>query len=569
MSSHQLEIIMKLKDELSKRLTGIEGNLLRFSNRVKEMGTSLRAAGKMISQVGSTLALFGGIITGPLVLAFREADKYSGVVHNQLEKLKNLTATFQVQIATALVPIMEKLINILGSLFNAWNSLGPATQQMIIQGAALAGVLLTVGGGIAILVGKLISLGGIILTAAGCFGAFMAANLPLLLLVGSVLVLMQAMGELKNVGTHVCNAIQLALLSLVNGFETLKISIAKGLAFILGAAEKVLGWAAKAPGPWKKTFQSMAEGTDEVRKNLDSLANDGMANVVKNSQTMGRILTTGKGSLAEGFENVKDKVSGLWAKLKNPPPFNIKPITERLISLEEISRRVFQSMEQNLSDFFYNSFTEKTFKIQDFFRQMGQNILRIWTDLLAKMLSKWIQSMITMQSFGGGSSGSGFLGTLASIVGTIFGGPIGGAVGGIIGGVGGSMVNTGAQSIAGHSFTTAWSPYHTGGPILNRLVRAHNGLAIDEVPIIAKRGEYMLSERGVAAAGGVGNLNRINRGEPVNGGMTINVSFPITAVDTQTGAEFLHRHAQEIAGIVAEKIRKNSGLRSTITNYCN
>ena len=566
MSPHQLEIIMKLKDELSKRLTGIEGNLLRFGNRVKEMGASLRSAAKMIGQVGQTMVLFGGIITGPLVLAFREADKYSGAVHNQLEKLKNLTAAFQVQIATALIPLMEKFINTLGGLFNAWNSLGPATQQMIIQGVALTGVFLALGGGALILIRHLGNLFGIIQQAAGSFLVFVALNPVLAAIIGSVAILVVLMIKFKGVADVVLNGVELSLLTLLNGFEALKVGILKALALIQGGIEKVLTWLAKIPGPQQEMFKNMAAGAAGAREELDKLAEKGLGNIIKNSEKMGKILSGGQGSLAEGFDNVKDKVSGLWDKLKNPPPFNIKPIAERLKSLQEISDDIFKAMERGMSDLFYNSVMEKSFKLQNFFQQLGQSILRIWTDLMAQMVTNWLRTMTTMQSGSGGSSAMSWLGILGKAIG------IGAGIGGIVGGVGGSIVSTGGQSIAGHVAYNAWSPsasslaamgYHNGGPILDKLVRAHNGLAVGEVPIIAKRGEYVLSERGVAAAGGIGNLNRINRGEQSGGGSVVHNHFNIQAQD----AESFLRYKPQIIAVVTEAMKKNTSYTDTVRKY--
>ena len=63
-----------------------------------------------------------------------------------------------------------------------------------------------------------------------------------------------------------------------------------------------------------------------------------------------------------------------------------------------------------------------------------------------------------------------------------------------------AMVAAQVATIAGQSF-------HSGG-----LIRAHSGLAIDEVPIIAQTGEGILSRRGMSTLGGAGMLNRLNSG---------------------------------------------------------
>jgi hypothetical protein len=55
--------------------------------------------------------------------------------------------------------------------------------------------------------------------------------------------------------------------------------------------------------------------------------------------------------------------------------------------------------------------------------------------------------------------------------------------------------------------TIASTKFHSGG-----IIRAHNGLAVDEVPIIAQTGEGILSRRGMSALGGAGALNALNAG---------------------------------------------------------
>ncbi len=121
----------------------------------------------------------------------------------------------------------------------------------------------------------------------------------------------------------------------------------------------------------------------------------------------------------------------------------------------------------------------------------------------------------------------------------------------ITGGVGGTTTQT-------TQFGTTWSPsagsYHRGG-----LIRAHSGLAVDEVPIVAQRGEYILSRRGVAAAGGIEAVEKINRGE-VSSGMIFHpgaIQINIDAIDSKTGVEFLLKNSDAIAQAIANRMRVN------------
>ena len=54
--------------------------------------------------------------------------------------------------------------------------------------------------------------------------------------------------------------------------------------------------------------------------------------------------------------------------------------------------------------------------------------------------------------------------------------------------------------------------HHTGGMVLPFVARAHRGLAVDEVPIIAQTAEGILSRRGMRNLGGPAALNALNHG---------------------------------------------------------
>jgi hypothetical protein len=102
----------------------------------------------------------------------------------------------------------------------------------------------------------------------------------------------------------------------------------------------------------------------------------------------------------------------------------------------------------------------------------------------------------------------------------------------------------GGVSGMGLDFASGFGGMHKGG-----LIRAHSGLAVDEVPIIAQTGEGVLSRRGMAALGGAGMLNRLNGGGGVGGHQIhIEINYPTIRsnedIDTLT-EEISNRLARE------------------------
>jgi hypothetical protein len=84
--------------------------------------------------------------------------------------------------------------------------------------------------------------------------------------------------------------------------------------------------------------------------------------------------------------------------------------------------------------------------------------------------------------------------------------------------VAGIIAAAGAIQIA----TIASQKFHKGG-----MIRAHDGLAVDEVPIIAQTGEGILSRRGMSNLGGAGMLNRLNAGQEMSSASMIENTFNI------------------------------------------
>ena len=81
-TNRELEIIMKLRDEVTQRLVGIQGNFYKFANSCHQVGLTMRQVGHEISQVGTNFMIMGAAITGPLALAFKSAENYSLSFHN-------------------------------------------------------------------------------------------------------------------------------------------------------------------------------------------------------------------------------------------------------------------------------------------------------------------------------------------------------------------------------------------------------------------------------------------------------------------------------------------------------
>jgi len=175
-------------------------------------------------------------------------------------------------------------------------------------------------------------------------------------------------------------------------------------------------------------------------------------------------------------------------------------------------------MQNAFSQFFFKAFTGELRSVKEVFADFGRAILQMISNILAKLL------LIKMFTAMAGPSGQ------------IFG------------------VSVGAL-------------FHRGGMVRKHqggLIRAHDGLAPDEVPIIAQTGEGVLSRRGMNALGGSDNLRALNSGEGGSGGgVTINVNQVVQAWDAQD----VWRNRKMLSNAIAEDIYNNGKIRSVIRNY--
>jgi hypothetical protein len=99
--------------------------------------------------------------------------------------------------------------------------------------------------------------------------------------------------------------------------------------------------------------------------------------------------------------------------------------------------------------------------------------------------------------------------------------------------------------------------YHTGGQVLPFVPHAHRGLALDEVPIIALRGEGVLNRGAMQRIGGAQGLNALNAGARTGGGGVYNVTvYADGDLNSQAARRKIARDVNSaLQGLVLERRR--------------
>jgi len=508
MTNKELSVILKLVSEnFNKGVEAASRGINKFSKDIYKMSTGMKRIARDISQVGNTLTMFGAAITGPLALAFKNAEKYSIPVSNEIKRMTNAVLRFQSSLASSMIPVIHQFTNVLGALVDKWSALPKSTRDSIVQTALMAGALLTLGGIVLALGGRLLTLIGNVGQLTAKFIAFAAANpaTALLLVVGAVIALISYLYKLGDVVVPVLNTFELGAKVVAVAWGEAVAIMADGIANMLEKLPQVVEMIGKIPSPLGFVAKKMSQDKLQIVQDMRDVANGARKtndDIVRNIKFL---TSTGKGDLATGYEDIKKNIKDIWGILSNPPEVKIPDMIPAFNAMVQIATQTAQALQSSFSAMFFDAFTGQLKKAKDYFAEFGKQILQIMSTVLAKIF------LIKMF----GNIGMGSAGKLGQY-------------------------------------------FHSGG-----VIRAHSGLAVDEVPIIAQTGEGVLSRRGMSALGR-GNFDRLNRGDGMGGGgVVINIPVVVQAWD----ASDVQRNEKMLVGMVGKAISNNGQLRELIRRY--
>ena len=548
MSNKELSIILRLRDEASKRLQGVRGNLQRFANAWKKNWLAITAA-----------------ITAS-IMALRKAwemMELGAKVEQQKMAFENLASS----LGMSSEKIIKDLRKMSGETMSTAEIMGKASQAMIlgidptklskmmeISRASARAFGKDVGfmfESIAIGVGRqsklILDNLGIIVSAGAAYEkyakilgkstkeltelerkqAFLNATLEageriLNQIDTSTMTNLEKMQKLKagwhdfavKVGQalwHVLGFIQGFMNQIVSGFFKLleaANTVFQKLLVPLIKFYEVLG---KLPGSIGETYKQAAESIRELSIDIEAnkktfeLASAEGAKVAMEQYDLvfAKVKDTGENT-AKVLKNVADQVGE-----------TAKDAVKQFDAMEEFAKQSARNMQNAFSQFFFKAFTGELSNLKDIFADFSRAVLQMISNILAKLL---LIRMFTAMA----------------------------------GGAGGSILGVPLTQL-----------FHQGGMVRKHqggMIRAHNGLAPDEVPIIAQAGEGVLSRQGMRALGGSDNLRSLNRGESASGGVTININQVIQAWDAQD----VYRNRKLLTGAIADEITKNSAIRGVI-----
>jgi len=174
-------------DDLAKSSEGLTGVALdEWLNEVFGGPVELRARRGLISLIENNDLLQQSLENSNKT--FEDAggiqDAYAVVSdtnRHAIDELKNAFALLRLEVADALMPVLEQLIDWASRLIDWWNSLDEETRTLIIQMGALAGI-------IALVFGTVVAFVGTIMTAVAVLG-FLGVSLGFILAVSAAVII--------------------------------------------------------------------------------------------------------------------------------------------------------------------------------------------------------------------------------------------------------------------------------------------------------------------------------------------------------------------------------------------
>jgi len=304
----EFKILVSGSEEIKKSFSNLAAGLEEFEKATKSIARDL-------SQVGSTVALLGASISGPLVFALNSASKSSADAAVQVKRFQDTTLNFQKEIASSVIPVFSKMNDVLGNLFAAFQRIDQTLRDQILQGALVTGVFLAFSGAITIVVAKVIGLASNIASLSAKFLVFAAAN-PLILAVGaSIVALTVLMFKFKAVSDVVLSTFQVMFILLQNGFLTVRAALEKFVSISLDNISKIFVALSNIPGPMQEQFAAFGQLLNNQSALLNRFAYQDIQAVNDKAAELGQILATGQGTWSMGFEDLKTKVSEFFAVL--------------------------------------------------------------------------------------------------------------------------------------------------------------------------------------------------------------------------------------------------------------
>lgn len=539
----ELSILLKFRDQASGAVKqAAEG----MSRSLKQVGETIKDAGQAMRQFGRNAIQAGAIITGPFLLALREAGQHNAQVRDTLRDLSFELSQFSQVIAQAILPIIQRFVEGLKTVREWFVALSPETRDAVLRMTFLSGVIFLVAGAVAKLGANLVILGSGIFSTIGKLNAWVVANNATVLAIAGTVAALVVLIAMFQQGDTFLQKVGRTLDLVGEEFKFLAHILLTGLGGALTAVvfliEQFIAILAKLPGPQKHFLQGLLEDVKQIRQTMGEFTKLEAQEISKSLERIETVAVAGGGAF-EGMAKQIDETGAALKKLlgdlsKLPPKQTVIPFSFD-----------FKQMKQSIQDF-WNDFTDLTKQSTQLVTGFVTGLQSHFEQFFQRLITGQIQAGNALKEFAKsfGAAVANMIVQLLALATTLR----------IIKALGGASflarlglaAATVASAGAGVPVLAAGlSVVHQGGLIPSF---QHGG----EVPALLESGEFVVNR--AATSRNRGLLERINRGEG-EGGMSIQNIFIINAIDEASFRGKLQAHADLIEAMFQRAMRRNSG----------
>ena len=404
------EIILTRK-KWDESVRAVQRDVQTLGQKTKALGDEFVSTSKRLNQLGSRMALIGATILTPMVLLLKDASKHNAALAEQFRELNVAVAPFRDELITYLVPWMERLIRLARDLTERFQALPEPLKKMAIDGAVFAGVLFLIGG-IGIKVAAAFEfLTGMTMKLLGTFLTFAAAN-PMFIAGMVIITVLGFVAKAMLQTEEGTRQLMTTINTLAQMFDLVATSIAAALLHIFDALLFIAEKAPLAFGPLGLALIPLKDQLHAIRTELDGLAagsrvavSDSFDKLIEAASGGGKAAEDLAKKLNMSYEALMKLLGGMTSGGGKAPGGGGTGIADQFLAgwkqgiaelvtefsnfgqmASTMSKRFADSMTRGFSDGFFNVFKGNMADMHSVIENLGDSILRMLSDMLAKLL---------------------------------------------------------------------------------------------------------------------------------------------------------------------------------------
>ena len=202
---------------------------------------------------------------------------------------------------------------------------------------------------------------------------------------------------LQDVAVPVLNAIEIGAQMVYIGFVKLIKYLLVGFDNVTIGLIKFYEILGKLPGRLGEPYREAAQNLEKFRENLQQLIKASDVEMSRVGEKISNTLSTGEGSLAQGYDKAKAAIKGFIDSLKGlGNEVNIQEVAQKFDALQSVAEGTARSVGSAFKHFFSDAFRGQLDDAKDYFAEFGNMMLDVLAEVFAKMIFFFTAELYTL-----------------------------------------------------------------------------------------------------------------------------------------------------------------------------